>query len=69
MVMEFLDMDTIDDKIQYLLKVKDKISEEFIDVVAQSLDYTENTGTVEERYEAILKYLRTKARYETGRFR
>ena len=69
MIMEFLDMDTVNDKIQYLLKVKDKISEEFIGVVAQSLDYTENAGSVEERYEAILRYLRTKARYETGRLR
>ena len=69
MIMEFLDKDTVNDKIQYLLKVKDKISEEFICVVAQSLDYIENSGSVEERYEAILKYLRTKARYETDRLR
>ena len=69
MIMEYLDQNTINDKIEYLLRVKDRITEEFIGVVAQSLDFTENKGELFERYEAILRYLRTVARYESGRLR
>ncbi|MBQ8558829.1 MAG: DUF1653 domain-containing protein [Tyzzerella sp.] len=69
MIMEYLDLDTVSDKIEYLLRVKDQITEEFIEVVAQSLEFTENAGSLVERYEAILRYLRTVARYESGRLR
>lgn len=69
MVMEFLDLDTVDAKINYLLKVKDKITEEFIGIVAQSLDFVENEGSLYERYDSVLRYLRTVARYESRRMR
>ena len=69
MIMEYLDLDTVNDKIEYLLCVRDHITENFIGVVAQSLDFIENEGSLVERYEAILRYLRTVARYESGRLR
>lgn len=69
MIMEFLDLNTVGDKIQYLQSVKEHITEEFIEIVAQSLDFTENDSGLSERYEAILHYLRTVKRYESGRLR
>jgi hypothetical protein len=68
-IMEYLELDTVDDKIDYLIRVKDRITEPFISVVAQSLDFAENKGELSERYEEILRYLKTVARYETGRLR
>ena len=69
MIMEYLEQETIDGKIDYLICVKDRITEPFISVVAQSLEFVENEGELSERYEAILRYLRTIAKYESGRLR
>lgn len=69
MIMEFLDLDASDDKIQYLLQNKERVTDNFLSVVAQSLDFAENAGNVNERFEDILKYLRTVSRYENTRFR
>ena len=68
-IMEYLDQRDVNDKIEYLLHVKDRITDEFICVVAQSLDFTESKGELQDRYEDILRYLRTVARYESGRLR
>ncbi len=69
MIMEYLEQESIDNKIDYLIRVKDCITEPFISVVAQSLDFVENEGELSDRYDAILRYLRTIARYESGRLR
>ena len=68
-IMGYLEKDTSSDKIEYLLRVRDQIGENFLEVVAQSLDFVENPGSVQERFDAIVSYLRTLARYEVGRLR
>lgn len=69
LIMDFLDLNTVDEKIQYLLGVKDKITPEFITVAAQSLDFVETKEDLAERYHALVKYLKTVAKYERGRLR
>ena len=69
MIFDFLDLDSTNDKIQYLMHNKEKVTENFLSVVAQSLDFSESKGDLEERFEDILKYLRTVSRYENTRFR
>ena len=69
MIFDFLDLDSTNDKIQYLIHNKEKVTENFLSVVAQSLDFAESKGDLEERFEDILKYLRTVSRYENTRFR
>ncbi len=69
MIMEYLEQETVDNKIDYLIRAKDRITEPFISVVAQSLDFVENEGELLDRYDAILQYLRTVARYESRRLR
>ena len=69
LIWEFLDLSSSKEKMDFLQKKKSEITEEFIGIVAQSLDFVENDGTVEERYEAVLQYLRTVMRYESGRLR
>ena len=66
-VMDFLDLSTATDKIQYLESMKDSMTEEFIGIAAQSLDFVENDGTLDERYRALLQYLRTVEKYEKRR--
>lgn len=69
LIMDFLDLNTVDEKIQYLLGMKDKITPEFIAVAAQSLDFVETKEDLSERYHALLNYLKTVAKYERGRLR
>lgn len=69
MIMKFLDLSTAKEKAEYLQKVRNNITEEFLGIVAMSLDFVENEGSLQERYSAILRYLKTVDRYESGRFR
>ena len=66
-IMDFLELSTATEKIQYLEIMKDSITEEFIGIVAQSMDFVENDGSLEERYRALIQYLRTVERYEIRR--
>lgn len=69
MIMEYLEQETVSEKIDYLIRAKDRITDTFVSVVAQSLDFAENEGELLDRYDAILRFLRTVARYESGRLR
>jgi hypothetical protein len=66
-LMDFLDLSTASDKIRYLEAIKDDVTEDFIGIAAQSLDFVENEGTLDERYRALLQYLKTVERYEIRR--
>jgi len=66
-IMDFLDLSTATEKIQYLETMKDSMTEEFIGIAAQSMDFMENDGTLDERYRALIQYLRTVERYEKRR--
>jgi hypothetical protein len=66
-IMDFLDLSTATDKIQHLEAMKDSITEEFIGIAAQSLDFVENDGSLEDRYRSLLQYLRTVEKYEKRR--
>lgn len=66
-IMDFLDLSTATEKIQYLETMKDYLTEEFIGLAAQCLEFVENDGTLDDRYHELLKYLRTLERYEIRR--
>lgn len=66
-IMDFLDLSTTTEKIQYLEAMKDSMTEEFVGIVAQSLDFVENDGSLDERYRALLQYLKTVEKYEKRR--
>ena len=66
-IMDFLDLSTATEKIQYLEAMRDSMTEEFVGIAAQSMDFVENDGSLDERYRALLQYLRTVERYETRR--
>ena len=64
-IIEFLELHASAEKIEYLEKIRPYITEQFICLAAQSLDFTENEGTLEDRYHALVQYLKTLERYET----
>jgi hypothetical protein len=69
LIMDFLDKETTNEKMQFLLQNKDYMSDAFLSVAAQSLDFTESKATLEERFDDIMRYLRTVSKYENTRFR
>lgn len=64
MILKFLDLETAVDKIDYLQINKEHITDSFLTIVAQSIDFVESKKTLEDRYYAILKCLHTMAKYE-----
>ncbi len=64
---EFLDKKTYEEKVDFLQLHKQEMSEEFLSIAAQSMEFTEKASTLEMRYQDMLKYLKTLIKYETGR--
>lgn len=64
MILDFLELTTASEKMQYLQSVREYINEEFLTVVAQSLEYVERDESLIGRYEALIHYLKILARYE-----
>ncbi len=69
LILPFLELETATEKIKYLQNIKDQITGTFLEIIAQSLDFVENPGTITERYEAIILYLMTIEKYEKSRLR
>ena len=69
MILEFLDLELTQEKLQYLKQNKEHITEQFLSVAAHSLDFVESKEGIEERLEDLLKYLNTVSKYENTRFR
>ena len=67
MILEFLDLDTKEEKIEYLQKRHMDITDSFLSSAAMSLDFAESKDNLELRYEDLMQYLKTLSRYENGR--
>ena len=63
-IVDFLDLKTSAEKRKYLEAMKDSLTEEFVGLAAQCLDFVENEGTLEERYRELIWYLKTLEKYE-----
>ena len=66
-IMEFLDLETVSQKIRYLELKKECITENLLEIIAHSHDFVENEGSLELRYHALLNYFRTLEKYEKRR--
>ena len=69
LILEFLDLDDNESRAEFLQKHQAQIDSRFLTAAAESLEFTERAETLEERYAALLRFLRTKMRYEGGRLR
>ena len=68
-LLDFFDMKTCADKIDYLVSIKNKVDDRLISDIAASLDITVEEGDLDIRYATLLSCLRTMARFECGRLR
>ncbi|MCU6747568.1 MULTISPECIES: DUF1653 domain-containing protein [Lachnospiraceae] len=65
----FLELDRNEERIEFLQRNKRKLNDTFLTAAAESLEYVEKKGTLEERYQDMLKFLKTKIKYERSRLR
>lgn len=68
-LMEFLDLRTMDEKVKFLSDHKKKLTNEIINAMAASIDVTVPDGPLELRYSSLRSCLQTKAKYEITRLR
>lgn len=64
MLMEYLDLGTNEERLQFLQRRKADVTGAFLEAVAQSLDYTEKETSVELRLYDLMNYLRMLMKYE-----
>lgn len=68
-VLEFLDSDSYEQKLNILAGLHHRITDEMITTMAIACDIEINDGDIEERYEALKTCLLTLERYECNRLR
>ena len=69
MVLEFLDADSYEQKLNILAGLHHRITDEMITTMAISCDIEVNDGELEERYDALRSCLLTLEKYECNRLR
>lgn len=69
MVMEFLDADTYEERLNILAGLKHRITDDMITTMAISCDVEVGEGNPEERYEELRQCLLTLDKYECNRLR
>lgn len=66
-LIRFLDADSFKEKIELLLSMRDRVDRRLLTNLAVTLDVALEDGTNEEYFDAILSYLRARARFEVRR--
>lgn len=68
-LLAFLEADTYTEKIEVLQSIKKTLTEDILQTIAISLDFTLGDGDFADQYDSVLFYLETHARYEGNRLR
>lgn len=68
-LLKFLEAETINEKKNILVSIKNKLDDRLINDIAASLDVTVDEGDINTRYDSLLNCLSTMAKYECNRFR
>ena len=69
LVLEFLDADTYEQRLNILAALRHRITDEMIDTMAAAIELEIKAGDVEERYEELKSCLLTFEKYECNRLR
>ena len=65
----FFDADTLEEKYNAACKFNNDITDHFINAMAFSLDMNIPDGKTQDRYQALLKTIKTRMNYERNRDR
>lgn len=69
LVMEFLDADTYEQRLNILAALRDRVTDDMINTMAVAVDLEIKDGEIEERYEELKRCLLTFEKYECNRLR
>lgn len=69
MMIRFLEAPSCSEKLELLDLMKGKVTESMLESMAISMDYELGGGSVEEKYYALERFLKTRNRYEGSRLR
>ena len=69
LIMEFLELDENEDRAEFLMRHRSQLTDRFLTVAAESLEVTDSADTTEERWAALMRFLKTKMKYESRRLR
>ena len=69
LILKFLELEDNGDRIKFLQRHQTEIDGRFLTAAAESLEFTENGESVEERLAALMRFLRTKMKDEGRRLR
>lgn len=69
LVMEFLDADTYEQRLNVLAALRDRVTDDMINTMAVAVDLEIKDGEIGERYEELKRCLLTFERYECNRLR
>lgn len=69
LLLDFLDCDTFEEKLDKLVMMKDKVDERLLNDIAMSLDITVDSNNLQEMYEEIKSCLQTFVHFEDNRLR
>ena len=68
-LMDFLDIDTYQEKLKYIDIVRDRLDDKIIDAMAASLDVEVPEGSIDKRYQSLKQVISAHAKYECTRLR
>lgn len=63
-LMEFLDAETFDERLEVLRKLRNSIDDRTIDAIAVSIDTQIPDGSVDDRYDKLMEHMKMKKKYE-----
>ncbi|MGN0293963.1 MAG: hypothetical protein ACI4D3_08185 [Lachnospiraceae bacterium] len=69
MMLRFLEASSCSEKLEILDLMKGKLTDSMLESMAISMDYELGGGSVEEKYYALERFLKTRNRYEGSRLR
>ena len=69
LVMEFLDADTYEQRLNILAALHDRVTDDMINKMAVAVDLEIKDGDIEERYAELKRCLLTFEKYECNRLR
>ena len=69
MVMKYLDADTYEDKLQILVAMRERLTDEMIKTLSIAVDVEIPPGDINDRYEQLKYCLVTRERFECNRLR
>ncbi|MDD2973217.1 MAG: DUF1653 domain-containing protein [Lachnospiraceae bacterium] len=69
LVLEFLDSDTYEQKLNILASLHSRVTDEMINTMAIAMDVEINEGDIEQRFSELQECVRTLRKYECSRLR